>query len=224
MEHQCIICPHEADLDKPPPINVENAPRIQFFCGHSVHTQCMIAKYYEYDRQINDCTDFNRAHCPECDSPLTSPEFNEWLNRKFRNRENRFINIENLWTTNEVFREDVKELSKVGRELTAGFNAHDKDIATLRREFKEVIKGSVTFIKSQSEVFNKRLVALPSRKKSTRASVKYNKCMKKLLDTYDLSQYEMRFFKHAKNTPKIPITYRHASHHRIGRYIFRVRI
>jgi len=219
MENPCTFCPHEADLNKPPAIDPANAPRTHFICGHSVHTQCLFVKYYENGGDV-----INMSRCAECDSSLISQEFNAWINNRFRARDDRYNNIEDLWTKNEVFREDVKQLSVVGRQFSSSFRAHDKDIRVLKREYKDIIQGSVTFIESQSEVFNKRLIALPSRKTAIRAKTKYNKLMKSIMETYDISRYEMRFFEKTKKVPRIPRMYRYNIRSHMGRYVFRVRI
>jgi hypothetical protein len=136
-----------------------------------------------------------------------------------RNSRERIID---LWNKEEVFREDVKELKVLERAYKKENANFTKGIATLRREWREIILPSQTFLSLKKKEFQKRFSKLQFRMSTMRAFGLMQRKKRQITETYNINSYSL----HALEAiPKAPKFQRFYGFRRIsGRYTFRIRI
>jgi len=133
-------------------------------------------------------------------------------------------NIRKLWETNEVFREELKELSKQGRAVGPLYAAYKKELAALRAEWKTTISPLESVLRNHKESFMKRAIAISSRKKYILANGRYKNKLFRFAQTYEISHWALFRRIGIKGLPRFREVGRWRSWRESPRYLFRVRL
>jgi hypothetical protein len=209
---RCHFCPHEADLNPPPPLP-PNAPFTQLPCGHRIHTICWML--HTQDRYVA------RHACPECNERVLGDELVAWL-RNERNRDPARPNdVARLWETNEIFREQVRETARLERDAAKKRSAFTKQCLLLKREWKEKTIGYKTYLENLRDSFIKRYREIPGKREKAAAEGKAQRAKRLLRDTYDLGFYELEGLNRIRGAPKIGYMHRRWRRFNHPNYIFR---
>jgi hypothetical protein len=218
--NRCAFCPHIADVAPPPPQpDLATAARMHFRCGHSIHTHCILYKLYTDDISAM------RFSCPTCNERVIHDEGYQWLRNFRRHRDGVPPNLENLWKTNEVFREDVKGLYKIQKEFASVDKQYGKCLTELKKEWKNTIDPYKNILKAEKEKIMNKFKELPFRSKRNYLSGKISLNTDRVCRTYDLHKYELSTLAHIPGAPKIQRThwfrrYRTSTYYLFGRITF----
>jgi hypothetical protein len=218
-DHRCPLCIHPTDERAnllPYTGDLATAPFVGLRCGHRFHTHCFCIRFYEGG---------NQSRCPQCREYILEDNLRHGLRRieepdaYERNSRERIID---LWNKEEVFREDVKELKVLERAYKKENANFSKSISVLRREWRDLILPSQTFLSLKKKEFQKRFSKLEHRSSTIRAYGRMQRKKRQITDTYNINSYNL----HALEAiPKAPKFQRFYSFRRIsGRYAFRIRI
>ena len=188
-----------ADVTPPPPQpeNIETAPRMQFRCGHSIHTHCILYKLY------TDDISSMRFSCPTCSERVIHEEGYQWLRNFRRHRDGVPPNLENLWKTNEVFREDVKDLYKIQKEYRSVDNEYSKSLTVLKKEWRNTTDPYRNILKFEKQKITSKFKELPLRSKRNYLSGKMSLARDRICNTYDVGRYELHAISQIPGAPKI---------------------
>jgi hypothetical protein len=218
--NRCAFCPHMADVAPPPPQpDLATAARMHFRCGHSIHTHCILYKLYTDDISAM------RFSCPTCNERVIHDEGYQWLRNFRRHREGVPPNLENLWKTNEVFREDVKGLYKIQKEFASVDKQYGKCLTELKKEWKNTIDPYKNILKAEKEKIMNKFKELPFRSKRNYLSGKMSLNTDRVCRTYDIHKYELASLAHIPGAPNIQRThwfrrYRTSTYYLFGRITF----
>ena len=196
-ELRCRFCPHPTDTSaNPPQLPLTEAPWTQFRCGCRVHTVCFAIYIHvqEYHRG---------STCPCCQQSILTPEQRTFLYEGRHRPEAPDTRAKKLWEENEVFREELKNMSKEGRKIGPLHTEFVNDTQTLKQEWKEAIGPSVSLIRHHKQIFSKRYQQLESRKKYFHAHGRYKSKLYRFLQTYDVSQSSFEMRNAVKGMPKL---------------------
>ena len=188
------MCPHEADAHSFPPVDLTNSPYAQLRCGHQIHTHCL-ANF----TTRRDCIEYT---CQECGTHLYTDEQREWFRRGRDDRDDR---MSKLWNTNECFREDYTKFAKLQRKANLINASLRKEYNELNKEWLTVTRPSVMYLKDQKKRFKKLYTNLPSRVNNTSMLRILSREREKLLQTYNISRYELLFLHRVEGAPKVKI-------------------
>lgn len=211
MENRCSLCPHQADDYSFPPVDLTNSPYAQLRCGHQIHTHCL-ANY----TTRRDCIEYV---CGECGTSLYTNEQREWFRR---GRDDRNDRMSKLWNSNECFREEFKKFAKLQRKANSINASLRKEYNELNKEWLTVTRPSVMYLKDQKKRFKKLYSNLPSRLKYTSIQRILSREKEKILQTYNVTRYELLFLRRIEGAPKVKIDTRRR--YRGGYRFFRISI
>ena len=217
---RCSHCPHPTDRFQNPPLP-HNPPLTMFSCGHAVHTQCILINMYHSDRNILHMS------CLTCNEPFISPEVQNHLRTTFRDTAPDRIrhHVNTLWETNEVFREQVREAAKLERDVIKKQGVVKKEIAILKKEWKDNTMMYNTILKNMREAYIRRFREIKGKREVTAAIGKAHRAKHLLCDTYDFGLYELEEINRIRGAPKIGRTSRRMRRWRMNPdYIFRFRL
>lgn len=198
-DNRCAFCPHMADVTPPPPPpeNMATAPRMEFRCGHSIHTHCILYKLHTQDIAAM------RFSCPTCDERVIHEEGYEWLRNLRRHRDGLPPNLETLWKTNEVFREDVKNLYKIQREYKSVDTEYSKSLTVLKKEWRNTTEPYRNILKSEKEKIINKFKELPMRSKRNYLCGKMSLARDRICNTYDIGRYDLYSLSRIPGAPKL---------------------
>jgi len=193
MENRrCSLCIEEAfHLFTPP----EKAAFMNLRCGHQIHTNCFLI--HVYTRFQNVLT----FDCPICEIlPLDTPLV-EWL---FLNRRpvHTTHTDQDLWNTNEEFRNDIRALSKIQKESSKYLIEYKKETTTLKRDWKNTMYTTLEFVKDQRRIFKRRLFGLGVRKKAISSIRRITQERNRMLNKYPSLTWQS--FRNLRNIPGAP--------------------
>ena len=217
--HHCDLCPHPADLNvlRPYGENLQAAPWTTLKCLHRYHTHCFLAFIYDIDNH------FTEMFCPQCRDPLLHTEVRQ---RIMQNRDHDAYDlnvrrrVDNLWATNETFREDVKELKTLQLNALKQHRLTSRDGAVLKREWRELVHPSVVYLQTQKRTFLRRFRNLESRAPALRSYNKYERKRRQIRETYETGVWDLALLRNIPGAPKImdrfmPYRYEHYRNFRI---------
>lgn len=196
-QERCSLCPHEADLNPAPPLE-DNPPFTHFRCGHRVHTQCFIV-------QLSIHLDwFGRVSCPDCAQRVLNDGVLNYL-RDYRDYDagGRVNTVANLWETNEVFREQVREAAKLERDAAKKRRVVKLQVDALKKEWKEKTDGYRTILKNMRDSYIRRFREIQGRREMALATGKARRMKTIIRQTYDLGYYELERINRIRGAPKI---------------------
>ena len=159
--HRCHMCP--ITQDTAPRIALENSPWMYLHCGHRIHTNCFLEKSYTDDMAVI------RFSCPVCQEHALTNHMVEWLQENTVNHFHIPARLENLWNETAELREDIKSLANLQRKHSSIIQAHKKECAQLKNEWRRAIHSSVEYIRLKKKEFKNRLISMPNRKKAIRS-------------------------------------------------------
>jgi hypothetical protein len=219
-ELRCRFCPHPSDTaDRPPQVPLEGAPWSHFRCGCRVHTIC-------YGLQIATDGFNNLRCCPVCNTSIITEEQRLYIrqSRPLRGADPDDARLKQLWEEDEVFREEVRELSLMSRAASKAKKEYAKGKVELIREWRRTIMPHLSIIKHQRQIFSKRLINVPYRRAYFTALGKYKRKFRALRTTYNLGQHA--FFSRFKprGLPRLKEVNRWTSWRDTAWSIFRVRM
>lgn len=198
MENKCSICPHEANLDRFPPVDLSTAPYAHLRCGHQVHTHCLAIFL---DRQYGQ-----NFRCEECNQSLYTNEEMEWFRRGAQ--DNDINKVEKLWKSNEMFREHVVKLAKLQRRANALRNSLTSEYNELKKEWKTLTRPSIVYLKDQRKRFKKLYTNLPSRRITSAIEGLISRERRMILETYNMNRFELSLLHRIEGAPKTKINIR----------------
>jgi len=216
---RCSLCPRPTDYHNIPQVPLETAVYTYLQCGCRFHTNCLSMAY------TLNLIDNVRA-CHLCHTDILTDEQTEWLRNYHRegrdlNRINYGNKFDKLWKENQVFREELKTISKFNRTISPLKKLYTAEQSQLKQEFKQIIFTSAEFIKDQRKKYKKLFMKLPTRSKFLSRSTRFNNMLNKILNTYDITQRQLHDgLQRTKGTPRIPYhTYQRwkYSHYRVLR-------
>jgi hypothetical protein len=130
--------------------------------------------------------------------------------------------IDNLWATNEAFREDVKELKVLQTDALKQYRINNQEAVILKREWRELVHPSIVYLQTQKKAFMRRLRGLESRVPALRSFNKYERKRRQIRETYEAGVWDLALLRNTPGAPKIMdrvMRYRY-SHY----WYFRIRI
>jgi hypothetical protein len=209
---RCAFCPHEADLNPPPPLP-PNPPFTQLPCGHRLHTFCCLIR-------LQDVW-LARITCPECNERIVGDELAAWLRNTRDRNPARPNDVTKLWENNEVFREQVREAAKLERDAAKKRSAFSKQCMLLKREWKEKTVGYRTYLENLRQTFIRRYREIPGKREKATAEGKAHRAKRAIRDSYDLGYYELEQLNRIRGAPKIGYVSRRWRRFNHPNYLFR---
>ena len=200
--HRCHLCPHPADLNvlRPYGENPQAAPWTTLRCLHRFHTHCFLSFVYDTDNH------FTEMHCPQCPEPLLHAEVRQRILEN-RGHDGFDLNVrrrmDNLWATNEAFREDVKQLKILQKDALKHRRINNQEAVVLKREWRELVHPSVVYLQTQKKAFMRRLKALDTRAAAFRSFSKYERKRRQIRETYEAGVWDLALLRNIPGAPKI---------------------
>lgn len=199
---RCSHCPHPTDRFQGPPLP-PNPPLTMFSCGHAVHTQCILIHMYNSNRNIL------RMSCLTCNEPFISPEVQNHL-QTFRDTAGDHIrnDVKRLWENNEVFREEVREVAKLDKDVKKKRMVVKKEVELLIKGWKDNTIMYKTILKNMRETYIRRFREIKGKREAGLAIGKARRAKRLICDTYDIGFYELEGLNRIRGAPKIGSTSR----------------
>jgi dsRNA-specific ribonuclease len=190
----CILCPRLDHIERYPPAS-ENKARMEFRCGHSVHSQCYINILIQQEllAWVTQCLicnthilDDNAVHFHRAND-LRIPR----------------ASAIDLWENNPSFRTDLKALCKQRSETLKTYKSVTKEIRTLLNGFKSSIDVSVQTISLYKKEYSKKLTKLQARRQMLRSVSKYNKYLSDFTKKYNIWSSGLRVLIGRQGVPRL---------------------
>jgi hypothetical protein len=129
-----------------------------------------------------------------------------------------------LWNTNEVFREDIRELRRVQRIRDSSRKVYSSESAVIKREWKELSKPSIDYLKTVKRNCIKKVMALKTRMPARTAQIKFANKKREVLNTYAADSWNLQYISDdCPGAPKFPRGGMYGYYTR-PQYLFRVRV
>jgi len=193
-EPLCMLCPR---LDKvalyPPTSN--HTCRMEFRCGHSVHTQCFLHFSYHADVLPNSLT------CPHCTTNLmedSAISFFRQLNRRTH------IQVVELWNNDPVFRDTFRALCKERTIVIKAYTESRKDTRPIVREFKQIIDIPVKTLGVHKKEFSAKIKELTSRRRFLALGNRYMKRLSTFTKKYGIWSDDLGPLHGVQGVPRFP--------------------
>jgi len=186
-------------------------------CGHTIHTACFLHQAYL------DNIQWFRVSCETCDTTLIGEEHIQLLQQiEYPRRDP--TELVNLWNNNEAFREEVHNLVKDEKKVKPIMKQFKEEAAVLKREWKEAILTSKSYLREQKRIFIKRYTHLPSYRKLRNGLARINRLSRRILHTYDLRRWSLDDLTNVPGAPKIKREFYRRLFRIRPMYVFGIRI
>ena len=211
---RCSHCPHPTDRFQGPPLP-PNPPFTTFSCGHTFHTQCILIHMYHSHLRLEHMT------CLTCNEPFITPAVQNHL-QTFRDTAPDRSNVKRLWENDEVFREQVRNAAKLGRDAMKKRTVVKKQIELLRKEWKDNTISYKTLLKNMRESYIRRLREIKGKREAATAHGKAHRAKRLICATYEIGFYELEELNRIRGAPKIgSMSRRWRMYYMNPRYTFR---
>ena len=226
INHRCGLCPHPVDthIVNAYADNLHEAPWMNLRCAHRFHTHCFLQQRLfrgrdTYDGIYTTCPTCRMRILPEATvTELAQNDPDMAHDRTVRQR------LAELWNTHEVFRADIRELRRVQRVRDSSHRAYSSEASAIRREWKELSKPSIDYLKTVKRNCIKKVMALKTRMPAQMAQNKFRIKKREVLNTYNADSWNLQYISDdCPGAPKFPRGGMYGYYAR-PQYMFRMRL
>jgi len=191
----CIACPRLEKVDRVPSLS-EHTCRMEFRCGHSVHTQCFLNYSYWAEMFTTSMT------CPVCKITLMEDYAISFF--RHQNRQGTPNRILDLWNTNEAFRLAFRDVCKHRRAAIKLFKECHTELQPIIREYKETIHIPIQTLLVHKKEYSKRIVNLVSRRRYISSSTAYMKRLNRFTKEHKIWSEALQALRGIRGVPHFP--------------------
>jgi len=190
----CILCPRLDHIERYPQSS-ENKARMEFRCGHSVHSQCYINNLVQQEL-LAWATD-----CLICNTSILDEDAKRF--HRVHDILTPRASAVDLWENTPSFRTDLKILCKQRSETLKLYKSATKEIRTLLDGYKSSINVSAQTISLYKKEYSKKITKLQARRQMLRSVTKYNKYLSDFTKKYNLWSSGLRVLIGRKGVPRL---------------------
>jgi len=194
-EPLCMLCPRLDKVTLYPPQS-EHTCRMEFRCGHTVHTQCFLHFSYHADVMTTS------LKCPHCTTSLIEDSAITFFRQM--NRRTNGVQIVDLWNNNPAFRDSFRQLCRERRIVTKAHTESARETRPIVREFKEIIDIPVKTLLVHKKEFSAKIKALTSRRRFLALGTRYMRNLSEFTKKYGIWSDQFGPLHGVQGVPRFP--------------------